>query len=150
MGIERKHAALAAILLLGACGDYPRDPEDTLDLVRQNSAFRVGLISGGDAQSGKSHELIERFARATGARPVTHSGEAEPLLLELEEGKLDLVVGTFDEKTPWHTRVTVGPPLERRIVGKSRQQLAPAMRNGENAWISLIERQVREIAPEAQ
>jgi hypothetical protein len=150
MAIERRYAALAAILVLGACGNYPRDPEDTLNLVRQNNTFRVGLIARGDAQSDKTNELIQRVAQATGARPVARSGDAEPLLLDLEEGKLDLVVGTFDEKTPWDTRVTVGPALERRLVGKTRQQLAPAMRNGENAWIALIERQVRDIAPEAQ
>lgn len=150
MAFERKYAGLAAALILSGCGNYPRDPEDTLNLVRQNGSFRVGLIAGGDAQSDKTSELIERIAAATGAQPATISGDAEPLLMELEEGKLDLVVGTFDEKTPWDTRVTVGPPLERRLEGKSHQQFAPAMRNGENAWIALVERQVRDIAPEAQ
>jgi hypothetical protein len=150
MKIPRRQAWLLAALLVGACGNYPRDPDKTLHQIRANGIVRVGLIAGGQDKEGKGRELIQRIAQATGAKPVVRSGETEPLLLELEEGKLDLVLGTFDEKTPWAVRVTVGPPLKRTFDGKIHQQLAPAMRNGENAWISLVEREVRDLAPEAQ
>lgn len=150
MGIKQKSAWFGAVLLLSACGNYPRDPENTLSQVRSEGIFRVGLVAGEQGQSDKARQLVDRIAEATSAKPVITSGETEPLLLDLEEGKLDLVVGTFDKKTPWAVRVTVGPPLERTFDGKIHEQLAPAMRNGENAWISLVEREVRDLAPEAQ
>jgi hypothetical protein len=150
MGIWYKNSLLVTALLLSSCGEYPRDPEDTLKLVQDRGTFRVGLISGGHMTSEKDQMLIDRIAKATKARPILSSGQAEPLLLDLEEGKLDLVLGTFDEKTPWATRLTVGPALTRSLSGKTSHHLAPVMRNGENAWISLIESEVRDLAPEAQ
>jgi hypothetical protein len=149
MDIQIKHSFMAAVLLLSSCGEYPRDPEATLARIQERGTVRVGLISG-QGQSGKAQALIAKIAEATKAQPVLTYGQSEPLLLDLEEGQLDLVLGTFDEKTPWGIRVTVGPPLERSIRGKSHHQLAPVMRNGENAWISMIEREVRDLAPEAQ
>ena len=47
-------------------------------------------------------------------------------------------------------RVTIGPPLRLEKEGELEFQLAPAMANGENAWIALIERELRDSAPHAQ
>lgn len=119
--------------------------------VRDRGVIHIGLLDGSTGQSAKTQRFVRRIAQAAKAKPVFVTGQEEPLLLRLEEGELDLVLGTFDQKTPWGTRVTVGPPLERIVTGQAhQQQLAPAMRNGENAWISLIEREVRHLAPEAQ
>ncbi|HEX8585375.1 MAG TPA: hypothetical protein VF680_13330 [Allosphingosinicella sp.] len=77
-------------------------------------------------------------------------GDAEPMLDQLEQGELDLVIGRFEKKSPWAKLVTIGPPLRREMQGKTEFRLAPVLRNGENAWIALVEREVRDAAPEAQ
>jgi hypothetical protein len=71
-------------------------------------------------------------------------GDAEPLLNDLEEGRLELVIGRFDEKSPWAARVEIGPPLRSEKHGDAEFHVAPAMRTGENAWISLVERRARD------
>jgi hypothetical protein len=40
--------------------------------------------------------------------------------------------------------------LRREKQGKTEFHLAPVLRNGENAWIGLVEREVRNAAPQAQ
>lgn len=148
MSVRLRESLLAAILLLGACGQFPKDPRGTIDRVRERGTFRVGIIAGEKTQTEQGQVLLARIADATKAKPILVHGTSEPLLLDLEVGKLDLVLGTFDEKTPWGTRVTVGPPLQQSASGKIHHQFAPVMRNGENAWISLVEREVRNLGPE--
>lgn len=145
----KRHFWAAAFAILGACGNYPRDPERTLERVRDNRVFRVGLIDGDAANRRPAQMLIAEIADETGARPLEESGAAERLLQKLEEGELDLVVGTFDEKTPWTARIAIGPPVREQFEGRMRQQVAPAMRNGENAWIALVERRARDLAARA-
>jgi hypothetical protein len=141
--------ALSA-LLLAACSPIPRDPEGTLDRVRAERLFRVGFISSGDRRDGGGREqaFVRRVAAATGAWPVVREGAAEPLLLELEEGRLDLVIGMVSPKSPWMKDVAILRPLGE-TSGESHLLLAPIARNGENAWIMLLEREARAIAAEA-
>jgi hypothetical protein len=136
----RKQAwLLAAATALAGCGNLPRDPEGTLDRVRAEHRFAVGQVTG--ARDGAGQAVVARVAQATGATPALTTGQLEPLLLQLEEGRLDLVVGgRFDRKTPWSTRVTLTKPLSAKDDAV-REHLA--MRNGENAWITLVERAAR-------
>jgi hypothetical protein len=132
---------LLLALLLAACGPFPRDPEATLDRVRASHVIRVGIVEGSAAWK----PLLARVAAATGARPHMHPGAIEPLLLRLEHGELDLVVGgRFATDTPWITRVTLGPVL-RRDAKINDHMVA---RNGENAWVMLIEREARALGHE--
>lgn len=136
---------LAPILaaLAAACGPLPRDPENTLDRVRAERAFRVGLVAGRAGSAGD--RVVAAVARATGARPVAREGQLEPLLLALEAGRLDLVVGgRFDPDTPWATRVALGTPLDRRDADGT--QAFVAARNGENAWIILVDRAAKRVS----
>jgi hypothetical protein len=142
-------AALLA-LLAGGCGEFPRDPNHTLSQVRQQRNFRVGLMGGEEGAGREAASLVARISRQTGASPQVVQGAAERLLTELENGQLEVVIGSFDKKTPWRARVTIGPPLAKSRRGAAEFELAPAMRNGENAWIALIEGQVRDLAPQAQ
>ncbi len=134
----------AGLLLLAACGEMPRDPEGTLERVRAEHVFRVGLISSGDHRDDahRERDFLLRVARATGAQPVVTEGAAEPLLLKLEEGGLDLVVGTVAEKSPWLGRVAILEPLTQ-LGGEPARIVSPIARNGENAWIMLLEHHAR-------
>ncbi|HEY0625273.1 MAG TPA: hypothetical protein VGD10_00925 [Allosphingosinicella sp.] len=147
-----KVSSILAVLLATSCGDYPRDPEGTLKRVQGEKSFRVGLVAPlGEAGDGsEAARLLQAISVRTGAEPRIVRGDAEPLLNRLEEGDLDLVIGRFEKKSPWARLVTIGPPLRREMHKKVEFHLAPVMMNGENAWIGLVEREARNVAPEAQ
>lgn len=138
--------------MAGCSGDFPRDADGTLDRVRSSHGFRVGLVAplGESGLDPKVESFLHRVGRASGASARPERGDAEPLLKRLEEGELDLVIGRFDKKSPWGPLVTIGPPLRVERQGRAELHLAPVMQNGENGWIALVEREARNVAPEAQ
>jgi hypothetical protein len=141
----------ALALLMSGCGDFPRDPDGTLKRVKSEGVFRVGLVAPLDERQldGEARELLRRLADRSGAAPRVERGPGEPLLDRLEKGQLDLVLGRFEKKSPWSTLVTFGPPLRVERSGATDIHLTAAMRNGENAWISLVERESRDAARQA-
>ena len=142
--------AFAIMLTCSSCGDFPRDPEGTLERIRSERMFKVGLVAPLTAQGASQRALLDRVGRATSARPEVSTGDAEPLLKQLEEGELDVVIGRFDKKSPWSASVEIGPALTIQQQGKAEIHLAPVMRTGENAWIALIEAEARNVAGEAR
>jgi DNA-binding transcriptional LysR family regulator len=141
-----KSAFLASVLTAGlaACSDIPKDTEGSLQQIRASKSFRVGLIAGSGDEEGRGRRLIQAVAAEAGAAPELSSGAAEHLLTQLEEGKLDLVVGTMAKKSPWATKVHASKPLSP-AAEKEPVSLVALARNGENAWISLLHRQVEQI-----
>jgi len=139
--------ALCAALMLAACNRLPTDPDGTLDRVRAERGFRVGLIATGGTPADRRLEnaFLARIARATGARPVVKQGASEPLLLDLEDGGLDLVVGPLSSESPWLERVALLPSLGA-VAGPHEVEITPIARNGENRWIMLLEREARAVA----
>ena len=142
-----RHAFCLVLLAASSCGDFPRDPKGTLERVRSEGSFRVGLVAplGEAGLDPKSQALLQRLGQATGASPTIERGDAEPLLNRLEEGELDLVIGRFESASPWKKMVSFSPPLRVEKHGKTEFHLVAAMQNGENAWIGLVEREAREI-----
>lgn len=140
------------LLAVTSCADFPRDPENTLERVRAERSFRVALVAplGDGGLDPKAAALLQRIENASGATAKLERGDAEPLLNRLEEGELDMVIGRFEKKSPWNRLVSFSPPLRREMHGKVEFYLTAAARNGENAWIGLIERETRNVAPEAQ
>lgn len=140
-------AAILISAVLAGCGGIPRDPEGTLERVRRDHLIRVGLVTGAGQQGGdRWRDLLAGLSRATGARPAIRQDALEPLLLRLEAGDLDLVVGgRFAEDTPWKTRVALGPVLDHRPVAQGAPTEHAAARNGENAWVILIQRQAKAL-----
>jgi hypothetical protein len=141
----RPACVLLLLWSLSACG-IPRDPDGTLDRVRAERSFRVGLIASGDRRVGADREqaFLKRVAAATGASPVVTDGAAEPLLLRLEEGDLDLVLGPVSPKSPWMSEVAILRPLGQTIEAP-HLLVVPIARNGENDWIMLLEREARAV-----
>jgi hypothetical protein len=145
--------ALWLALLCASCTDFPKDPEGTLNRIRSEGRFRVGIIAPLGLQKGNDPELapfLTAVGTAASARPAVISGDAEPLLGKLKQGQLDLVIGRFEKKSPWSTLVEIGPPLRSERQGKTELLLAPVMRNGENAWIALVEAQARNAGANAR
>lgn len=139
---------MTAALLIGGCGPIPQDPEGTLDRIKAERTFRVGMIASHGASAGLDRQrlLLRRMALATGASPRVEQGPAEPLLMRLEEGELDLVLGEFAPASPWSKKVTIMPPLGEQVTRDGHVHVVAVARNGENAWISLLYREARRVA----
>ncbi|MEQ8751534.1 MAG: hypothetical protein RIC52_17340, partial [Amphiplicatus sp.] len=134
--------ALAALVALAGCIDLPRDPDGTLDRIRAARAFRVGMIDNaeGDVQAmGLARQLIARLEGRTGAEARIERASAAILLPRLEAGDLDLVLGRFDASSPWRKRVSLATPIARLRPPREGQPYRAATRNGENAWIMVVE-----------
>lgn len=136
---------LLAATLLAACENYPRDIGGTLARVTTSHSIRVGIIEGSLDERRRALALsyLGRLRAATGAEADVSRGAAEPLLARLEAADLDLVIGEMTDDTPWLTAVAVIEPLAEREQGERLITLNPVARNGENRWIMLLEREVR-------
>ncbi|HEX8215750.1 MAG TPA: hypothetical protein VF582_09830, partial [Allosphingosinicella sp.] len=89
----RSLLALTAALC-ASCNEIPKDPDRTLDRVRAERQYKVGLIASGEPVGADRQRLfLSRVSAAAQARPELETGASEPLLAKLEEGELDLVVG---------------------------------------------------------
>lgn len=133
----------ASLLLIGGCDALPADLDGTLERVRDERRFRVGLIASPTPLApDRAQALLARLSRATGAQAAIERGAAESLLHRLEEGELDLVMGEFAEPSPWGRQVTLTEP----VAARGPTVLAAAARNGENAWISLLFREAKAVA----
>jgi hypothetical protein len=148
----RQFLIVSALVTATSCSDFPKDTESTLQRVKVERSFRVGLVAAAQSPAAdhKVRAFLHAVANASGANPQITQGEAEVLLPRLEQGEIDLVIGRFEKKSPWSSLVTIGPSLRKLKQGKTEWRVAPAMRNGENAWIALVEREARDVAPEAQ
>jgi hypothetical protein len=136
---------LIAIAAAG-CDRLPRDPDGTTERVTAERRFRVGAIAGAAGPSlARQQALLHRVGAALGARAEIETGSGEALLLRLEEGALDLVVGEFDSKSPWVGRVHLLPPLLRVGNGGGETHVGAATRHGENRWIMLLDREARAL-----
>ncbi len=128
-----------------ACSDYPRDSAGTLDRA-QDGSFTVGW--SGQAQADP---WVQRFVQAVaariGSRPVSVAGDTEPLLSRLEKGEIDLIVGTFEHKSPWEGRVTFSRPVF--IADNGALEGKAASHSGEHAWAIEIDRAIKDGAPRA-
>jgi len=138
-------AYFALMLCLAGCGNLPKDPEGTLDRIRREHVIRVGRVQGGSTTDAADwRQVLTRLEASTEAKPILQSGMLEPLLLDLEAGKLDAVVGgRFDEKTPWKARVSFGPPIRTIETSTGKTASYIVVRNGENAWIMMVQRETK-------
>jgi hypothetical protein len=116
----------------------------TLDRIEQSGRLRVGLTELPPSDPSTVRGFIARLERTTGAKAQLDRGPMESQLARLDEGELDLVIGEFAEDTPWLATVAVIEPLASRKKGERRFEIAPVTRNGENRWVALIEREVRD------
>ncbi|HWH16717.1 MAG TPA: hypothetical protein VNT77_00030 [Allosphingosinicella sp.] len=133
------------MLLLPGCEGIPKDPDGTLDRIKAERRYRVGLIAPG-TDAGKQRLFLHRVSAAANAQPLLEHGASEPLLTKLEEGKLDLVIGELAPNSPWAKRVTILPPLGERVSKEGHVHIVGVAKNGENGWIGLLHREAEAVA----
>jgi hypothetical protein len=107
---------------------------------------RIGLTHLRPDDELAARRFLARIEHATGAEAALDRGLAESQLARLEEGNLDLVISEFAADSPWAGSVTIVEPLATRRSGKRTFELAPVVRNGENRWVALVEREVRAMS----
>jgi polar amino acid transport system substrate-binding protein len=144
--VRARALSLCTFALAIGCG-LPRDPDDTLERVR-GGVVRVGVShnppwvditsSGAD---GIEAELIENIARDLGARIEWTAGAESELLTDLEERKLDVVLGGLTDDSPWKHKVALTRPFFEDPETRKKHVLA--MPAGENAWLLYVERELR-------
>jgi ABC-type amino acid transport substrate-binding protein len=140
---------LAAMLLLTGCNiEIPQDPDGTLDRVR-DGVLRVGVsinppwtvLDNNGEPSGIEPELVRRFADTVDAEVRWTVAGEESLIHQLEEGRLDLVIGGLTAKSPWMSHVAFTRPYATAPgpTGASEQHVMAAPQ-GENAFLVTLER----------
>lgn len=135
----RALAAGLALIAGAGCADIPRDPERTEALIRETGVIRVGWVARVPPNPAALAALGE-VQSATGARIESRLGDSEMLLTDLEEGKIDLVYGSFAADSPWMKKVHLGRAHGFRAE-PPKHVAAPrfAYRMGENGWIMRVE-----------
>lgn len=95
--------------LLTACNDFPKDPGNTLENVK-NGRLRVGIAESGKWASfcngepqGIEVELIQQFAESLRATPEWIPATQDELIRLLEADEIDIAIGGFVRKSPFET-----------------------------------------------
>ena len=143
--------ALLAALLTAACGSVPADPERTLERVT-GGVLRVGVSPnpphtevGGSEPEGAEVALVRDFAASLPAEIEWTVGGEEMLILALDHGDLDLVIGGLTADTPWTEHAAITKPYaEATDPAGDKVKLVMAARLGENAFLVRLERFLRE------
>lgn len=143
----RIFAIAVAAQAIAGCAPFPRDTGDST-----GEAVRSGIIVGASGDppfveigrdgevSGSDAAIVERFAQAHGFRIHWVAGGHDPLMHQLEAGRLHLVIGGHAKDSPWESRV--GWSMKIPIRGTPPAPLAArrfALPPGENAWHVLLD-----------
>ena len=112
-------------------------------------AVRVGLVAMRSEDEPLARDFLARLEGATRARVVTDRGPTELQLARLDQGALDLVLGDFTSDSPWLPEVAVVEPIVNRPAGDRSLGLSPVAANGENRWVGLLEKTVRDMREDA-
>ncbi|MDP3949990.1 hypothetical protein [Microbacterium sp.] len=136
---------LAMTVLLTGCGiSVPADPDGTLQTV-SGGELRVGVSSeegladiSGDTAAGPLIDLVDSFADSLDADVEWTMGSEETLVVMMEEGELDLVIGGLTDQTPWVDRVGVTRAY-RGIEGAEDRAIVMFVPLGENAFLTELE-----------
>ena len=145
-------AAVLLTLLTPGCGGFPADPEDTLERVT-GGVLRVGVspnpphteVRGSAEPIGHEVVLVREFAATLPAEIEWTVGGEEMLILALEHGDLDLVIGGLTADTPWTEHAAITKPYaEATDPAGDKVELVMAARLGENAFLLRLERFLRE------
>lgn len=149
--MRRLLLALLTGLLLTGCASFPADPDGTLERVT-GGTMRVGVspnppwteVGAGTEPSGTEAALVRDFAASLPAEVEWTVGGEEMLVMALERGELDLVVGGLTADTPWveHAATTI-PYAEATDPAGDRIRLVLAAPPGENAFLLRLERFLR-------
>jgi DNA-binding transcriptional LysR family regulator len=135
-----------AVLALTACDRLPRDASSSTDRIARSGEMRI-VVMPGTPNAAPALALVGDYARRHKARLTRISAHGDHALHQLEEGKVDVVIGHFAKASPWQAEVALSKPVGRSEPDDSKQPvLRIARRNGENALILATDRAIAESA----
>lgn len=141
-------AAGTLLLMLSGCGQFPRDPGNTLNRVTGGQLI-VGVsenppwvTSEGESFSGVEPDVLRRFASSVGAEVTWHQGTETELVDALKSGRIDVMAAGLTKDSRWSAEVALTRPYHgERVI---------AVPMGENAFITALERYLAEHRSEIQ
>ena len=145
-------AALAILLVLSACGDYPRDA-DNMTRQAAEQGMRVGashdppwlMVQADGSVGGPEADLVQRFADAQGYRLTWLPGSHDALMGDLERARLHAVVGGHHPDSPWKPRAGWSRPLGLRAAPDGPMpERRIALPPGQSAWQLAFDRHLGE------
>lgn len=145
----RLAAGLIVVLSAAGCG-IPRDPDDSLERVREEGVLHAGashepdlveLSADGDP-TGPEADLVRAYAEHLGVDVEWTVGSESTLVMGLEEDELDIAVAGFVDDSPWADAVAFTRPYTELPDGPNGEKRAHviAVPMGENAMLSDLER----------
>lgn len=137
---------ISTLILLSSCHNFPRDPKDTLEKVK-NDTLVVGysenppwVIKTENEPIGEEAELVKSFAKTLNAT-ISWKNDSEQNLFELlEKGKIHMVIAGITEETPWKDKVG----LTRAYMENNKKKHVMAVINGENGFLVALEKFLHE------
>ncbi|WP_219921404.1 transporter substrate-binding domain-containing protein [Rufibacter sp. XAAS-G3-1] len=130
------------LLLLSGCGQFPKDPEKTLEQVT-NGTLHVGysenppwVVKGPGGPTGSEPDLVKAFAKSINATIQWQNDTEQNLLENLEKNKLHLVIAGITEDSPWRNKIAFTRPYAQ--VGKKKHVFCVI--KGENAFLVKLEK----------
>ena len=91
--------------------------------------------------SGVEAEILTAYAGTLGARVEWTPGAESQLILALDEGMLDVVIGGIRSDSPWVSKAALTRPHATATGPDGKpEKLVFALRLGENALLSNLER----------
>lgn len=88
--------------------------------------------------------FLSALAAKTGARAQVQEGSTEAIIAGLEAGNFDLAFADLADDSPWINDVSFLYPFERHRLGERTLGFRSIARNGENQWIALLEKTLRD------
>lgn len=136
---------------------FPRDAEGTLDRVVAEHVLRVGAsenvpwtdVGDDGSVTGVEAEILVDYAASLNATVAWTPGAESQLILALDEGGLDVVIGGIRSDSPWSSHAALTRPHARSTGPDGKQEeLVFALRRGENALLTNLERFILDEAIE--
>jgi polar amino acid transport system substrate-binding protein len=130
-------------LLLAGCQYYPKDPEDTLEKIK-NATLMVGysenppwVIETSEEVSGIEADLVKEFAASHQAEIKWIKNTENELFQDLADRKIHLIIAGLTDDTPWK-KEKIG--ITRPYFKASDKKHIMAIPQGENAFLISLEK----------
>ena len=131
-----------AVWLLVGCDNFPKDPDKTLEKVR-NGTLLVGysenppwVVKTAAVPSGIEAELVKEFAHQLNAKIQWQNDTEQDLFEKLEKRELHLVIGGLTDKNSWKNKISFTKPY---LKGEKNNYVMAVLK-GENAFVLQLEK----------
>lgn len=106
---------LLLVFFCGAC-NFPKDPNNSYENAKKSS-LRVGIVPKTDSiNTSFEKNLITDFAEQEGLKASFFTDNESELVKKLENYQLDIVLGGFEKKSNWKTKVGMTKPYDDKHV----------------------------------